>query len=185
MAVHSLIVAAAMFAAAPVIAQAGDPKAAQNATNWDVFLKFYPLRALAAHEEGAVGFNVTLDSKGGVKSCEVTHSSGHPRLDQETCDVVTLHALFKPDPGLSLSQTAVHEGLIAWRLPNSTTTLPSPQQVQPSELDKVLCKKSVRTGTLAGVERTCMTVQEWARQSDEQKQPWDELQGRKGNTHGN
>ncbi|MFL6764583.1 MAG: energy transducer TonB [Sphingomicrobium sp.] len=185
MAVRWLILAAAMFAAGPVIAQAGDPKAAQNATNWDVFLKFYPSRALAAHEEGAVGFKVTLDSKGAVTGCEITHSSGHPLLDQETCNVIALHAVFKPDTGVSASQVRNSEGMIAWKLPGSTASLSSPQQVQPSELDKVLCKKSVRTGTLAGVERTCMTVREWARQSDEQKQPWDELQGRKGNTHGN
>ena len=92
MSVRSLIVAAGMFAAAPVFAQAADTKAAQNAANWDVFQKFYPARALAAHEEGAVAFKVTLDSKGLVTGCEVTHSSGHPLLDQETCNVITLHA---------------------------------------------------------------------------------------------
>ena len=184
MSVRSLIVAAGMFAAVPVFAQAADTKAAQNAANWDVFQKFYPARALAAHEEGAVAFKVTLDSKGLVTGCEVTHSSGHPLLDQETCNVITLHAVFNPDLGISASQVRTSNGIIAWKLPGSTSQLASPQQLQASELDKVVCKKSIRTGTLAAVERTCMTVREWARQSDEQKQVWDELQGRKGSTKG-
>jgi hypothetical protein len=38
---------------------------------------------------------------------------------------------------------------------------------------------------LAGFERTCMTTREWARQSDDTKETWDELQGRKGSTKGN
>jgi len=36
----------------------------------------------------------------------------------------------------------------------------------------------VRTGTLAAVERTCMTAAEWARQSDETKQIYREMQGK-------
>jgi len=62
-------------------AQAPDQKAAQDALNWDIFQQLYPPRALAAHEQGAVGFTVTLDSKGEVANCQVTHSIGHPLLD--------------------------------------------------------------------------------------------------------
>jgi TonB family protein len=182
---RSLILAAGLFAA-PVLAQASDSRAAQNASNWDVFLKLYPPRALAAREEGAVGFKVTLDSKGSVTRCEVTHSSGHPLLDQETCNLVSMNALFKPDPGMSPSQVRTSEGLIAWKLPSSTSALAAPKAVTPASApDKVFCKKTIRTGTLAGFERTCMTQREWARQSDDQKEPWQELQGRKGSTSGN
>jgi hypothetical protein len=49
----------------------------------------------------------------------------------------------------------------------------------------VICKKTVRTGTLASFERTCMSQSEWAKQRDASVQPWDELQGRKGSTSGN
>jgi hypothetical protein len=38
-------------------------------------------------------------------------------------------------------------------------------------------------GTLSSFEHTCMTPTEWARQSDEQKQPFEEMQGRKGSSH--
>ena len=186
MSIRSLIVAVGILAAAPGLASPSEQQADHNATNWDIFQKLYPPRALAAKEEGAVGFRVTLDSQGTVTQCEVTHSSGHALLDEETCNLITLHAVFKPDPGMAQSQVRTSDGLIAWKLPGSTTALSSPQPVKnPAGLDKVICKKSVRTGSLAGIERTCMTVREWARQSDETKQTWDEIQGRKGSTHGN
>jgi protein TonB len=186
MPVRSLIAALALLAAGPAFAQATETQAQRNASNWDIFLKLYPARALAAHEEGAVGFTVTLDAKGDVTDCQVTHSSGHPLLDQETCKLVTLNAVFHPDPALGPSQTKTHEGVINWKLPASTAALPPPTPIaQADGLEKVVCKKSIRTGTLAGVERTCMTQREWTRQSDETKQTWDEVQGRKGSTKGN
>jgi hypothetical protein len=133
-----------------------------------------------------VGFKVTLDSKGAVTACEVTHSSGHPLLDQETCDLVALHALFKPDAGLAGSQVGTHQGLIAWKLPASTTSLTTPKAVaSASPLDKMVCKKTPRTGSLAGFDRTCMSLREWTRQRDDMTQTWDEMQGRKGSTSGN
>lgn len=168
---------------APASAQAPDARAPQDA-QWQIFYKLYPARALAAKEEGAVGFQVTIDGKGYVTQCKVTHSSGHPLLDQETCNLVTMHAQFKPTAEGSPSQTHTTDGMIAWKLPASTTTLTAPKAVASSELDTVVCKKSVRTGTLAGVERTCMTKREWGRQADELRQPWEELQGRKGSTNG-
>src|SRR3954469_11068132 len=79
------IIAASLLVTAPALAEVSQQQAAQNASNWDIFLKLYPKRALDAREEGAVGFTVTLDSKGDVANCQVTHSSGHPLLDQETC----------------------------------------------------------------------------------------------------
>ena len=185
MAVRSLVFAVVLFAGIPASAQIFS-NAGQNIANWDVFLKFYPKRALAAKEEGLVGFRVTLDSKGDVKDCRVTQSSGHPLLDQETCNVITLHAVFKPDSGMAKSQARTSDGVIAWKLPTNSAALGSPgPSEQASELDKVVCKKSIRTGSLADVERTCMTVREWARQSDDSKAPWEELQGRKGSTKGN
>jgi TonB family protein len=187
MSLHRFIIATSVLVASPALAQAPAPEvAARNASNWDIFQKLYPARALAAREEGAVGFTVTLDSKGEVTNCQVTHSSGHPLLDQETCKLVTLNAQFKPDPGLSPSQRKTSQGVIAWKLPASTTALASPMAIAANAApEKIVCKKSVRTGSLAGVERTCMTPTEWAKQSDEQKAEWMDLQGKKGSTHGN
>src|SRR5438477_5498244 len=126
MRIAKFFVVGSLVAAVPALVQASDPKAAQNTANWEVFQKLYPPRALAAREEGAVGFRVTLDSKGSVTQCEITHSSGHPLLDQETCNLITLHAEFKPEQGAGVSQTTSHEGMIAWKLPASTASLSVP-----------------------------------------------------------
>lgn len=186
MLVRSLVLATCLAAATSSFAQATDQKAAQNASNWDVFLKLYPPRAVAAKEEGAVGFTVTLDRQGDVTGCQVTHSSGHPLLDQETCRLVTLHAQFSPDLSLAPSQTKTHEGLINWRLPNGVAAVPSPHAVAANQApEKVVCKKTVRIGTIAGFERTCMTPTEWAKQSENMKAEWEDVQGKKGFTRGN
>src|SRR4249919_1461384 len=185
MLVRPLIIAAGLFAAAPAFAQSTDQQSPQNAAAWDVFLKLYPKRALEAKEEGAVGFSVALDSKGEVTSCQVTHSSGHPLLDQETCKLVTLNAVFKPDPSLGPSQTKTHQGVINWKLPNGNGTLSAPTAVASNAApEQVVCKKFLKTGTLASYERTCMTPTEWAKQSQQQRAEFEDLQGKKGSTSG-
>ena len=185
MRVPCVMLVVGLLVAAPALAQTAEQKA-QNASNWDVFLKLYPKRALEAREEGAVGFTVTLDNKGDVTGCQVTHSSGHPLLDEETCKLVTLNAVFKADPALGPSQTKTSEGVINWRLPDSKAALAAPVAVAPAAApEKVVCKKTLRTGTLADYERTCMTPTEWAKQSDAMKAEWEDMQGKKGSTHGN
>ena len=180
---HFVMVGSALLVSLSSVAWSAQT-GASNASQWEIFQKFYPARAIAAREEGAVGFRVTLDSKGQVAGCEVTHSSGYPRLDGETCELIALHAQFSPDQNISGGQSRTHEGVIAWKLPASSTSLVPPQPVKASALDKVVCKKQIRTGTLGGIERTCMTMREWGRQADELRQPWEELQGRKGVTNG-
>jgi len=185
MSVRAVLVVCGLLATAPAFAQAADQKAAQNAANWEIFQKLYPPRALAAKEEGAVGFKVTIDGTGAVTQCQVTHSSGHPLLDEETCNLITLHAEFKPETEGSRSQLRTREGVIAWKLPGSSTQLAAPRQLAAgSAPEKKVCKKTIRTGTLAGFERTCMTPTEWNRQADEMRQPWEDIQGKKGSTHG-
>jgi len=179
-----LLICAAL-AAVPASAQLAAPKSAQDDLNWSIFEQLYPRRALEAREEGAVAFTVTLDNKGEVTRCQVTHTSGHPLLDQETCQIVTLHAQFKPDPNLGPSQTKTHDGIIAWKLPASLTTLQRPKPVSAAAApEKIICKKTLRAGTLAGFERTCLAESEWAKQSDNMKQPYEDLQGKKGSTSG-
>jgi TonB family protein len=179
-----LIAATGLLAGIPAVAQTDPQAAARNADNWAIFQQLYPARAIAAHEEGAVGFTITIDRSGAVTGCKVTHSSGHPLLDQETCKLITLHAEFKPEEGLSGSQVRTREGMISWKLPGSSTSLASPKAMASNGDDeKVVCKKTVRTGTLAGFERTCMSQREWARQTDDSKEPWVEMM-KKGFTNG-
>lgn len=181
-----IVLAAAVLGASTANSAPAPAPAQTVTTNWEVFQKLYPPRAIAAHEEGLVGFVVTLDNQGAVRRCQVTHSSGHPLLDEETCKLITMNAVFKPDPGLSPSQTKTSEGVINWKLPASVATPAPPKPVAVAAApEKMICKKSIRIGTLAAVERTCMTPSEWSKQSDAQKQFWDEQQGRKGYTRCN
>jgi TonB family protein len=187
--VAASLVHASTLEAAPNPAPVPAAAETQTVTNWDIFLKLYPARAIAAREEGLVGFIVTLDNQGAVQRCQVTHTSGHPLLDEETCKLITMNALFKPDPALSPSQTKTHEGVINWKLPANVpapavASLPVPPKPIAAKAapEQMVCKMNIRIGTLAGVERTCMTPSEWSKQSDAQKQFWDEQQGRKGYT---
>ena len=50
--------------------------------------------------------------------------------------------------------------------------------------EKMICKRHVRTGTLAGIERTCYTRSEWQRLANHTRDGWKEMQGIKGSTNG-
>ncbi len=184
-----ILVAALMGAASPAMAQT--PNAAQNArdaANLNVLQAYYPARALAAREQGPVGFRVKIDASGQPTECQVTQSSGYPLLDKETCDLITLRAVFKPNANISGSQVSTHDGVVNWTLPASMniTTVPSTQRLAAAVApEKKVCKKTTRTGSLVATERVCMTPSEWKRQSDESRQIWEEVQGRKGSTAGN
>ena len=183
--VRRLIILSALAVASPALAQTAEQKA-QNASNWDIFQKLYPKRAIEAREEGAVGFKVTLDNKGDVTDCQVTHSSGHSLLDQETCKLITLNAVFKPDPSLGPSQTKTSEGVINWRLPDSKGQLAAPVAVAAGAApEKMVCKKTLKTGSMASYERICMTPSEWVKYSAEAKREFEDMQGKKGSTSGN
>jgi hypothetical protein len=75
------------------------------------------------------------------------------------------------------------EGVVNWTLPGHVPAQIVPATVAAKEQpEKQICKKTVRIGTLADFQRTCMTPTEWARQSDEMKQPWEDVQGKKGSS---
>lgn len=186
MPLRGILTASLFFFAASASAQPSNAVAPHDQGQWSIFEKFYPPRAIAAHEEGTVGFRVTLDSKGEVTGCAVTRTSGHALLDEETCQLITLHAQFRPDAGLSPSQVRTSEGQIVWRLPATTPAGSAASKgMQGSQPEKIVCKRTLRTGSLAGFDRTCMTPSEWAKRSDEQKSFWEDLQGKKGSTSGN
>ena len=170
----------------PALAAAQASKAERDRQLHEIIFKNYPPRALAAGEQGAVFFTVSLDRDAHPTTCQVTHGSGHPLLDVETCQLIMLHAVFnraRDADGRVTKQTT--EGVVNWTIPGR-----EPAPIKPIALvgtakpEPQVCKKTVRTGTVAGVERTCMTPSEWARQSDDTKEPWEAIQGRKGMTAG-
>jgi periplasmic protein TonB len=178
--------AAALLISQPVFAADQASKAAKDRQISEIVFQNYPPRALAAGEEGPVFFTVTLDKDAHPTSCQVTHGSGHPQLDDETCKLIVQHAVFKSARdanGRLVRETA--EGVVNWTIPGHT---PAPissaasAAAAPANTERQVCKKTLRMGTLADYERTCMTPSQWAHQSDEQKQTYEELQGRKGST---
>ena len=183
------VLASVLFLATPAIVQAADNDPARNAANLATLQKLYPPRALAAHEQGSVGFTVKIDKDGHPVECNVTKSSGFPLLDQETCQLITLHAVFDAEPGLSGSQTSTHAGVVDWKLPNSgatpAATAASSQATLADAQDKVVCKRVPATGTNIGYERVCATKRSWDKARADVQDSWDQLQGRKGSTSGN
>ena len=176
------LLAATMLLGQPLLA-APVSKAERDRQLSEIVFQNYPRRALAAGEEGPVFFTVTLDKEGYPLTCQVTHGSGHPLLDEETCDLIVQHATFGKSRDASGNLPKMAEGVVNWALPGHA---PAPINLSPaaaaSKPEPQVCKKSVRVGTLASFERTCMTPSQWAKQSDEMKQTWEELQGRKGST---
>jgi TonB family protein len=178
-----------LAASAPVAAETSS--AAQDARNqWmqSVVTAYYPKRALANREQGSVGFRIKIDSSGQTTECEVTKSSGFPLLDKETCDLITLRAVFKRPEGVSGSQLSTYEGVVTWTLPNSVAisgTAPSKSMANAAPVEKKVCKKVARTGSLVASDRVCMTATQWKRQTDESKELWEGLQGKAGSSHGN
>lgn len=174
----AFVFAVASMLGQPVLGAEPGAKAAQNRQISEIVFQNYPPRALAAGEQGPVFFVVTLDKDARATSCEVTHGSGHPLLDNETCELILLHAVFKSakDPqGHLIKQTA--EGVVNWTIPGH-----APEPFNPILLtgnakpEKQICKKTVRIGTIADVERTCMTDREWATQTQQEREYWSEMQ---------
>lgn len=163
-------------------------KAVREGRNFDTLLKYYPPRALAAGEQGRVGFKIRLDKDGQPTNCEVTHSSGHRWLDEETCQVILAHAVFKPvkdAAGNKVNQ--VTEGVVNWTIPGAggAAVAARPMAVVASNApEKMICKRELKTGSLADYERTCMTKSEWKRLSEQMKEPWEEIK-RNATTNGN
>ena len=161
--------------------------AAREAANFDTLMKYYPPRALAAREQGLVGFTIRLDKAGQPTNCEVTHSSGHRLLDEETCALMLIHGVFKPVKDAAGNKTnQVSEGVVNWKIPGADgAPIMAPTQVTAATApEKMICKRELKTGTLADYERTCMTKNEWRLMSDQMKAPWEEIK-RNAVTNGN
>ena len=176
-----LIVIAGPSLSAETSVQSAD----RNAKNANVLEVLYPRRALAAGEQGRVGFKVTLDAKGHPTACEVTRSSGYPLLDEETCRIITLHTVFKRNTAVETrSQVSTHEGVVNWELPDKAkrdamlTAAAKPAAAKPVQRtalpEKLICKKAVKVGYLYHYERVCMTANQWGNSRDQTRKEWED-----------
>lgn len=170
--------------------QGPDAAAIRNARNANVLAAFYPPRAIAAGEEGQVGFQVKIDAEGNPTECVVTRSSGYPLLDTETCNIITLHAVF-PKVNQSVetrTQVSTHEGAINWRLPKGAPAAAQPvtlaQASNTKVPEKIVCKRTLKGDSHIGYERVCMTATDWERGFDETRTLWREIRS-KGSSGGN
>ena len=78
----------------------------------------YPAEAIAAREEGSVGFTLDIGSNGRVTACTVTLSSGSSVLDEATCRLISSRARFTPAVDSAGQTVADHvAGRIVWKLP--------------------------------------------------------------------
>ena len=75
----------------------------------------YPARAQREEREGSTGFSVKVGADGKVIDCEVTSSSGHADLDQETCKLVMRRARFNVIA--DGSPVRVYSHTMNWRIP--------------------------------------------------------------------
>ena len=155
-------------------------KQKRDAKNWEVLHSMYPKRALAAREEGLVGFLLSIDAAGSPTKCQITHTSGYPLLDQETCQLIMVHGTFKRPEGVSLSQQRTYEGVVNWKLPSTPlAVVPAvPKAVTAAAApEPLICKRTPKIGTLAGFERTCLTANEWKRATKETQEFWQKTRG--------
>lgn len=138
--------------------------------NGEFIFRQYPPRAKAAGEQGAVRFQAEVDAKGNVMSCKVTATSGYRRLDDETCEMIVDHASFKPTlDSEGKAREAMHDGVVNWRLPGNTP-LAKPQLASTEAPDKVICKRSLKTGSLVASSRLCMTAREWSQRAEKNQE---------------
>ena len=181
---RSLTLLGMLLVAAPAWAESPDKRADRLQQISEVVFDNYPPRALAAGEQGPVFFVVKLDDKAHPTSCEVTHGSGYPRLDDETCDLIVRHAVFKSviGPNGKLKRS-VHEGVVYWRIPGSKEPAFNPVALGDAAPAPQICRRVTAAGYLYKSERACLTQHEWDIARAQMQGVWGEYQGKYGHTN--
>jgi protein TonB len=94
-----------------------NPAPANSPSGWAT-TNDYPSASLRLDEQGTTAFRVSVGSDGLVKACDIVKSSGHKRLDQATCDLVTRRARFDPATDKSGEKVVgTYSNSVRWVLP--------------------------------------------------------------------
>jgi protein TonB len=116
-----LVVAGALFVAAPAVQARPKGPTRAHASQPDVFsFRDYPGEALAARLEGRVEYEILVGPSGRIERCSIVKSSGAAVLDATTCRLLARRARFTPARdarGRPTSDTLT--GAFTWRLPRS------------------------------------------------------------------
>jgi TonB family protein len=159
-----LLASIALYAV-PLAANTLEEPSVLEKTTGEFMFKHYPPRALAAGEQGQVGFRLTLDNDGVLTSCDITKSSGFMNLDAETCDFLVRYAKFNAPARVDGRRVpATREGYVNWKLPPRATAAPAVRTASLStkpSAEKLVCRRDVRTGSLVAKQRKCVTRKEW------------------------
>ena len=101
----------------PAYSQPTNPTPRGNAGRW-VTTNDYPSRSLREEEEGITSVRLSVDANGRVTGCTVTSSSGHPRLDEATCQNMQRRARFNPATDSSGREVAgTYSQSVRWEIP--------------------------------------------------------------------
>ena len=145
------------------IANADPDQAVRMSTNGEFISKHYPERALKAREEGKVGFRLVVESDGSLGTCDVTQSSGSKALDNETCELILRYARLQPVRNADgRAVRAVQNGYINWKLPANAPGIASAAASGGPDPDRIICKRTAKTGSLISRTKQCMTARQWA-----------------------
>lgn len=76
----------------------------------------YPSASLRAEEEGVTRVRFTIGTDGRVTQCSVIESSGHPRLDQRSCEIIERRWRFEPatENGTPVAETKTQN--VRWQI---------------------------------------------------------------------
>ena len=161
-----LLVAIPILSSNVSVANADPEQSVRMSTNGEFIARNYPLRALKAREQGKVGFRLVVESDGSLGSCDVTESSGSKSLDSETCELILRHARLTPVRNADgRAVRAVQTGYINWKLPANAPRMASVAASTGPDPERIICKRTAKTGSLIARTKQCMSARQWAEAS--------------------
>lgn len=75
----------------------------------------YPPKSLRAGEQGRVEYSFTVTPRGKVKNCTITKSTGYPRLDKATCQLIS-ETIYAPARVAGREVAEEKTGAMNWRV---------------------------------------------------------------------
>lgn len=92
-----------------------DPRPLRDPRTW-ITAADYPSASIKANEEGLVVYVLDVDADGQVYDCRILISSGHSRLDSETCRLAASRARFRPAVRAGNPTSGSYSYYFRWRI---------------------------------------------------------------------